>query len=222
MYKVILILLLFSNCAICQIRTIFSNLPENLIPENELVECGYRICEKDDKSWEDCDTIYKYCLNNKPYTGVTFALSSSLDFPYNFNRLKVYSNGFLSLMMLYDRKEGWMDESIGYIQGWENPVWSNMDACEEGTPIEYFIYWDNGNIKEHGMEYCDEKIGLISEYDAKGNIQKITYYPFKGLAGEITEDKIRTPYYDSFEPASIFRSIVFDQKGRGSYYIKDK
>ena len=71
------------------------------------------------------------------------------------------------------------------------------------------------------MKYCDEKIGLISEYDEKGNIQKITYYPFEDLAGEITEDKITNPYYYN-EGAGIFRSIVFDQKGRGSYYIKEK
>ena len=70
------------------------------------------------------------------------------------------------------------------------------------------------------MKSSHQKIGLISEYDEKGNIQKITYYPFKGLAGEITEDEITTPYY--FNETGIFRSIVFDQKGRGSYYIKEK
>ncbi len=221
MYKVILILLLFSTCAIGQIRTVFSNLPENFIPENELVECGYRICEDFEKDWDDCDTIYKYCLNNELYSGVTFTRGLSLGNPLDsVSILKVYSNGFLSLMAHYSIKHGWSHDDMGYYRGAEIPLWGTSDPCEEAPPIEYFIYWDNGNIKEHGMKHCDEKIGLISEYDEKGNIQKITYYPFEGLAEKITEDKITTPYY--YNETGIFRSIVFDQKGRGSYYIKEK
>lgn len=144
---------------------VLAQIPDRLIQDAELVACKYKI------SPESEDTIFVFCFDNKLFSG------SAIGYMHNYLSIKEYSSGLLSYYMIYDKYGNELGDQGFDAYGDEIPTWGNIDACEEEEPLVYFEYWDNGNIKEHGIRYCSENLFFKSEYYENGKVRKVSYFP---------------------------------------------
>ena len=115
----------------------------------------------------------------------------------------IYSSGMLSYYVIYnDFGDIAGDQGFdGY--GDEIYSWGNQDPCEELEPFNYFEYWDNGNLKEHGIRWCGENFFFKYEYHESGNVRKISYFEPSYLFKESIVD------VDSIY--NLNRNIFFDE-----------
>ena len=162
MKKILFIFISFSTVVLGQTP---EQIPDRLIQDAELVTCDYTI------SPESEDTIDIFCFNNELFTGHT------IGYMYDDLCIKSYSSGLLSYYIRYDKYGNFNGDQGFNGYGDEHETWGNSDGCEELDPLEYFEYWDNGNIKEHGIIWCGENLVFKSEYYKNGKIHKVSYFP---------------------------------------------
>ena len=170
------------------------NLPNHLLLDSKLAPCGISV------SSNSGDTISLFCFDNKLFNGYTIGFMDEDD---DYLCIRGYSSGMLSYYVIYN-DFGYIAGDQGF-DGYGDEIysWGNQDPCEELEPFNYFEYWDNGNLKEHGIRWCGENFFFKYEYHESGNVRKISYFEPSYLFKESIVD------VDSIY--NLNRNIFFDE-----------
>ena len=178
--------------------------------ESNLVNCEALIITKMDQ-----DSLYRKCIDSELFTGYSIEIGGYLAEreydgqsygEYKGFVIRVYENGLLRVLSIYDSLGNFEDEMYFEESGDGNATLGNIDAIEE--EYEYTNYWENGNKKDEGTRIWGGRnyekeinIGFRTEYYNNGIIKRVSFYEFDA------EDNINRATYLSY-------SICFDKNGR--------
>jgi len=106
--------------------------------------------------------------------------------------LTEYKRGFIVDRQRINRKDG---------NGWKQGTW--------------FLFWDNGNIRQEGRYHDDKKDGYFKDYTENGDFQKITKYVdgvVQPEAAEIQKLDIQNEYYPTgkIRVSAMYRNGVLE------------